>query len=148
VTLCHQAGEEEEAKASVHLSCLRQWGTIEYCLGQPPDDTEKRGPPGSVYIVEEGSLKEVQQFRIGKKWGLDRRRVWNEGVRGWNSPSRRRRTPHRFWGPVLGTKKSTKREVVSGKIFKNYLLLCLIPFFSLVIRCNQDLQQYQTVFLI
>jgi hypothetical protein len=90
VTLCHQAGEEEEGQRAL---VLRQWGTIEYGLGQPPDDTEKRGPPGSVYIVE-GSLKEVQQFRIGKKWGLDRR-VRNEGVRGRNSPSRRRKTPRR-----------------------------------------------------
>ena len=52
---------------------------------------KRGGPPGSVYIVE-GSLKEVQQFCIGKKWGLDQR-VGNEGVRGWDSISRRRRTP-------------------------------------------------------
>ena len=90
MTLCHQAGEEEEGQRAL---VLRQWGTIEYGLGQTPDDTEKRGPPGAVYILE-GSLKEVQQFRIGKKWGLDRR-VWSEGVRGWDNTSRRQRTPHR-----------------------------------------------------
>jgi hypothetical protein len=72
VTLCYQAREEEEGQCAL---VLRQWGTIEYGLGQPLDDTEKRGPPGSMDIVE-GSLEEVQQLRIGEEWGLDRR-IWS-----------------------------------------------------------------------
>ena len=37
-----------------------------------PDNAENWGPPGSMYVVE-GSLEEVQQLSIGKKWSFNRR---------------------------------------------------------------------------
>jgi len=58
-----------------------------------------------MYVVE-GSLEEIQQLRIGKRWGHDRR-VGGEGVGGdWGITSKRRGVNHRG-GHRPGMQRST-----------------------------------------